>query len=197
MTPFAQLDARARWGRAVRIALPLGALALLSSVFLVAPRPAGEAPPIPAARAEAVSREQRLGRPDFAGVTEDGTRIAFQADSARPVAGHPGAFDASVVRMRADTAARGVDLAAPEGQMRDGRITVTGGVDVTTSDGWQVEAPRMVALLDRTELSADGPVRGDGPLGRIEAGAMTVTDELIDFTGGTRVIYEPRTTEDP
>ena len=197
MTPFAELDARARWGRALRIALPLLALALLSSVFLVAPRPEGDAPAIPFARAEAVSREQRLGRPDFAGVTADGTRLTLAAESARPLPDRPGAIGASVVSVRADTPARGIGLAAPEGEVRGGRIDVFGGVEMVTTDGWRLDAPRLVALLDETEITADGPVRGEGPLGRIEAGAMRATREALDFTGGTRVIYQPRTTEDP
>ena len=197
MTPFAELDARARWGRAMRIALPLLALALLSSVFLVAPRPAEDVPAIPFARAEAVSREQRLGRPDFAGVTADGTRLTLSADSARPVPGAPGAIAASTVRVRAEMPARAIDLTAPEGEVLAGRIAVSGGVDVTTSDGWHVTAPRMEALLDETVLTAAGPVDGRGPLGRIEAGAMRATRETLDFTGGARVIYEPSTTEDP
>ena len=197
MTPFAELDARARWGRAMRIALPLLALALLSSVFLVAPRPAEDVPAIPFARAEAVSREQRLGRPDFAGVTADGTRLTLSAEAARPVPGSPGAIAASAVRLRAEMPVRAFDLAAPEGGVRNGRIAVSGGVDVTTSDGWRVTAPRMEALLDQTLLTATGPVDGDGPLGRIRAGAMRATRETLDFTGGTRVIYQPRTTEDP
>ena len=197
MAPFAEIDARARWGRAVRIALPLLALALLSSVFLVASRPAGDAPAIPFARAEAVSREQRLGRPDFSGVTTDGTRIALAADSARPVSGRPGDITASAVVLRLDTPARGIDLTAPDGSVSDGRVEVSGGVEITTTDGWHVTAPRMDTRLDTTEITADGPVLGDGPIGRIEAGALHATAETLDFTGGTRVLYQPVTTEDP
>ena len=198
MTPFAELDARARWGRAARIALPLLALALLSSVFLVAPRPsADDVPAIPFARAEAVSREQRLGQPDFAGVTADGTRIALVAEAARPLPDRPGAISATEVTLRVDTPARGFDLAAPSASVADGRITATGGVEVRTTDGWRVRAPRMDALLDRTAVTAEGPVEGEGPLGHIEAGAMRATREALDFTGGTRVIYQPSRPEEP
>ena len=198
MTPFAELDARARWGRAARIGLPLVALGLLSSVFLVAPRPAAdELPAIPFARAEAVSREQRLGRPDFAGVTADGTRIALQAAAARPLPDRPGAIAAETVTLRVDTPARGFDLAAPAAAVADGRITATGGVDVLTTDGWRMRAPRMDALLDRTSVTAEGPVEGEGPLGRIEAGALRATRDTLDFTGGARVIYQPSRPEEP
>ena len=197
MTPFAELDARARWGRAIRIALPLAALALLSSVFLVASRPGREAAPQPRARAEAVLREQRLGRPDFAGVTSDGSRVALTAEAARPVPGRPGDLTADVVSMRLETPVRAIDLAAPSGALADGRVEVSGGVDVVTSDGWHVTAPRMDLVLDSTVLSADGPVTGDGPLGRIEAGALRATAERLDFTGGARVLYRPPEPEEP
>ncbi|KKK72711.1 hypothetical protein LCGC14_2901140, partial [marine sediment metagenome] len=71
----------------LKVALPLLALAILSTVFLVAER-RGTRNEIPYSRGEIdeILREQRIRNPNYAGVTKDGSAVAFSADSARPEA---------------------------------------------------------------------------------------------------------------
>jgi len=66
-----------------KVLLPLLALALLSTLFLVA-RTVDPAQKLPFADidVDAIAREQRIGAPKFNGVTKEGTAISLSADSA-------------------------------------------------------------------------------------------------------------------
>src|SRR6056297_333710 len=70
---------------ALKVILPLIALGLLSSVFLVATPPEqGEPVPFPDLTISQLAREQRLGAPAFSGVTDDGTRVTVAASRLWP-----------------------------------------------------------------------------------------------------------------
>jgi lipopolysaccharide export system protein LptC len=67
--------------------LPLLALAVLSTLFLLADR--GGPPPLPWSEAElgdALAREMRLGAPRYAAVTADGAALVVSAAQVRPAA---------------------------------------------------------------------------------------------------------------
>ncbi len=182
-------DGWSRFVSAAKLALPLAAVALLSSLFLVASRPgAGPAPP---PLATGTADAERVGAPRFAGVTDDGDAVALSASAARPDPDAPGILIAETVEALVDGGARKLALRAPLGRIGREEVTVSGGVRIGTSDGWDLAAPRVTAALGRTQVAADGPLSGVGPLGTVTAGALAMTADRLVLSGGVRVLYDP------
>lgn len=185
-----------------KVLLPLGALALLATLFLIARQIDPEAAiPFAEVDVERFAREARIGAPEFSGVTEDGTVVALTAEQARPDPAEPGRMTAE--RLSAEfevpdgsrvTAVAGQGAVDSPAQ----RIELLGGVEVTTSTGYRVQSDGLWAALDRTSLASTGPVEAEGPPGRIAAEAMEMTQDpenpatyVLVFKGGVRLVYEP------
>src|SRR5687768_1056659 len=71
--PFRRRSRVVAWAK---VLLPLGALGLLSTVFLLAREPLGVID-IPYAELEEIAREPRIDRPRLAGVAPDGTTVTL------------------------------------------------------------------------------------------------------------------------
>ncbi|WP_304615560.1 hypothetical protein [Paracoccus sp. (in: a-proteobacteria)] len=189
---------RTRIVRSLRVILPLAALAMLSTLFLFS-RGSETESRIPYAQvdAEAMARDPRLVAPEYAAVTEDGARISLTASAARPDRERAEAEALQLDWQRPDGLA--AMLVAPTGGLADGRIRLDGGVRMTTSTGWQMDAPRIDAATDRSEIAADDGIEAEAPFGRISAGRMRLEpgDEgatgaaVLNFSGGVRLIYQP------
>ncbi|MCC6007066.1 MAG: LPS export ABC transporter periplasmic protein LptC [Rhodobacteraceae bacterium] len=185
-----------------RIVLPLLALGLLSSLFLF-PRtgdPLRNEVFSPADRAEML-RDERIAQPRISLVAEDGTAIELRAEEARPLDAETGAFRAfglsGVVLGRGG---QRLELEAAEAMIEAGaeRAELGGGVVLHSETGHRLVTSGLSAALDRLELVSTGAVEVDGPEGRLSAGGMEVrlADEgrgaqLLVFTGGVKLIYEP------
>lgn len=178
-----------------KVLLPLAALVLLSTLFLVARGP-GDA--IPFARLDALAREPRLEAPRLAGVAPDGTALTLAADRLVPLAGRPDAF--AVLAPRLEAARGGATLGATAGRGEaDGpsqRLTLDGGVRVETSTGLRVDLPALAVDLRTGRMEAAGPVEARAPFGRISAGGLAVEAQdgasaaRVVFNGGVRLLYE-------
>ena len=191
--PGSRADAHTRLVGAAKLALPLGGLALLSSLFLLAGD--GEPPAAPlASEVRGIAREQRLSAPVHAGVTADGDAVEVSARLARPDPHDPRIMKAEAIRARVTRpgGAR-VDLAAPEGVIDTGAGTATlsGGLSLEGSGGIAVEAAAVTVYIDAGRVEATGPVRGQAPFGRIEAGTLTVEGDRAEFGSGVRLVYDP------
>lgn len=183
----------------LKIILPLLALAILSTLFLVA-RTVDPSDAIPFAQVDIEDRvrEPRLTLPTWAGVMDDGAALTVSADEARP-----NADQASAERLvaRLDLPDGGsADLVAATGSLDPAsrRLTVGGGVTLSTSTGYRIETAQMVAALDRTSLVADQAIVATGPVGRIDADSMTLTEKpdapgqyLLVFNGAVKLLYLP------
>lgn len=195
-------DTYARLVSWARIAFPLLALGLLSSLFLF---PRSEDPLrsdrfSPEDRAEML-REERMALPRVALVAEDGTAIDLRAEEARPLDAGSGAFSAlrlSGVLLGAE--GQRLELEAAEALLETGaeRAALSGGVVLRSETGHRLETAALDAALDRLELSSPGPVAVEGPEGELRAGAMRARlddagqgRQLLVFTGGVRLIYRP------
>lgn len=183
----------------VKVALPLIALALLSTLFLFSRTPNPEdALPFAEVDVEQLAREQRLSRPRFAGTLEDGREVTLVAEAAAPEPGNPNrihlaAVEALVVlgpddRLRVTAAEGDIDL---PGQS----VALTGGVVAATAAGLSLASERITVALDRMNLASPGPVTLRGRGVTVEAGAMDMTGPegaaFLSFTGGVRLLYEP------
>lgn len=194
---------RTRIVRWLRVVLPLIALAMLSTMFLFSRQPATE-PRIPYTEiaAEEMAREPRVIAPQYAGVTGDGAELSLSArEAAPPGADHPGAVgDLRLAWRRADGLA--ADLTAPDAGISDGVIALRGGVRMSTSSGWTLQAPQIEAATDRSRLSAADGVAAHAPFGEITASSMELVPRggdaadaggsaVLNFSGGVRLIYQP------
>lgn len=188
---------RTRIVRWLRVLLPLVALAILSTLFLLSKEP-GEDPSIPYADVDAADMvaDPRMTAPEYAGVTADGAAITLRADALRGDAEGQGSAEALRMTWRAE-GGLAADMTAPDASVDDGTIHLKGGVRMTTSSGWAVTTPAIDSATDRARIVAPGDVRAFAPFGELTAGAMELSrddangDHLLNFTNGVRLIYQP------
>ncbi len=182
----------------LRVLLPLAALAVLSTLFLLS-RHSDPARTLPYARveADAAARDPRIVAPTWAGVTEDGARVTLAAESAEP---DPEGGISAATALRLDwRAADGLSarLTAPTAAMEEAHITLGGGVALSTSSGWSLDAPTVTASTTRSAFTATGGIRATAPFGEVEAAEAVLepapdgAGHLLDFTGGVRLVYRP------
>lgn len=183
-----------------KIALPLMALALLSTLFLFS----GKVDPTTAVLyakvdVEALVREPRLTTPEYSGVTEDGAALTVRAKTAVP-ATQGGGAEASDVMAK---------LEAPDGLVADmtantarfdpaaGKIVLQDGVTLQTTTGYRMASQMLELATDRSSLISPGAVQAELPFGPLEAGAMELSRPALNapydlvFNGGVRLIYYP------
>lgn len=192
--------------RFARLVLPLGAVTLLSTIFLlpqtIDPERAIELAEIDVAE---ITREPRVGAARFAGVTQDETAVTIRART---------------VRSSGDLVQAGpmvLTLEEPEGTLRfpagriaqfqgnEGRIDqpagllhLQGGVRLETSDGYVLSMPELRSALGQTHVEGQGGVSGTAPSGEITSDSVELTriegrDDgyLLAFRGNVRLIYLP------
>lgn len=198
---MARVDRHTRLVGWLKVALPLTALAILSTLFLVARRIDPEAAlPYAEVDVEDLAREPRMTAPTYAGTTEDGAALTLSASEARPAAeGTPA--KAAGLRLELATPDGGqTELLAAEAVMDDAtrQVLLSGGVVLTTSSGYRLETAEVAAKLDRTGLESRAPVVATGPAGEIRAESMVLSQDnrtpgayVLVFKGGVRLVYQP------
>jgi lipopolysaccharide export system protein LptC len=197
----ARIDAHTRVVGWLKVALPLMALAILSTLFLVADRIYPEdALPYAEVDVEELAREPRMTAPAYAGTTSDGAALSLTAEEARPeTEGAPA--QALGLRLSLATPDGGLtELRAATATMDDAarQVVLSGGVTVTTDTGYRLETAEVAARLDRSGLESRGAVSAKGPAGDIQAGGMTLSQDnrtpgayLLVFNKGVRLVYLP------
>ena len=198
-------DRRTRLVTWLKVLLPLVALGLLSTLFLLA----RTTDPDLAIRYSDVdvselSKDQQVTGPAYAGITRDGATISVTASTVRPQDGDPRMLDAATVagrfELRSGTVA---DMTAPEAVIDTAGdlARFQGGVVILSSDGHQFETETLLASLAIADVRADTEVRARGPHGTLQAGAMRITQDdeggyVAVFTNGVRLVYTPAQTEE-
>ncbi|MBS8224971.1 LPS export ABC transporter periplasmic protein LptC [Vannielia litorea] len=187
-----------------KIVLPLAALAMLSTLFLVA-RTVDPTRSIPFADVDVneLAREQRISAPNYSGVTRDGSAISIAASTARPDPENEHRVSATDLRAKLETNDGGTyELSSLTGQIdtQEGQAVLGGGVIITTPTGYRVTSEEITTALERTELESAGPVKAEGPAGTLDAGSMRLApaDEtkpdsgyLLVFKNGVKLVYTP------
>lgn len=181
-----------------KITLPILALGLLSSLFLLADRPNPEDALIFAEVDIAeLARQQRLNQPRFAGTLPDGREILFQAEAAAPVPGELNRFDANQVSVRVELAPEDLvllDAGDAEVDLSDQSAILSGGVELRRSDGMTLITESLNFAFDELYAITEGAVTARGRGMQIEAGGLELSErngpQLLRFTGGVRVLYQ-------
>ena len=190
----------------LKIILPLGALALLSTLFLFARSPANQQQTIPIAQIEEIAKEQQITAPQFSGITDDGSVIAVQARNAKPDAGNPKVLLVDSLSLDMN-AADGTDLQITSGTSiidSDAQTARLEGLSrVITSSGYTMETNGISADLQTGEIVSDGQLAIQAPFGDLTAGKVRIsvsadgTGQQMVFTQGVRLLYTPQQQAQP
>ena len=193
-------DPHSRLVSVLKVALPLVALAMLSTLFLLSSRirPGDN---IPFAEGEVVERirGQQVTGPFFSGVTTGGDRISFSASDMITAA--EGATEARNVEARVDFRRSGsVTLVASDGRVDidDNRATLRGDVLIDSTSGYRMRTDELLASLSTIDMTSPGTVTGTGPAGDITAGRLEIVStgrgegvQLL-FSDGVKLVYDPK-----
>ena len=181
----------------LRVVLPLAALGLLSTLFLLSRDiDPSRALVYSEVDAEDLARDPRITAPRLSTVTPDGLAVTLSAETVRIAAGGRETTEAQGVttlitatdgvqsRLSADTAT--VDPSA-------GWMVLSGGVRMTDGRGHALTSQHLHITFETSTVESPGPVAGEGPLGRMTAGAMRLTLDpaTLHLSDGVRVVHQP------
>ena len=190
----------------MKIILPLLALGLLSTLFLIS-RNVDPTKNIPITNIDLEQRADDLGatNPSFAGMTNRGDRVSVRAEQAKPDARDPEQLLAESVEAQLQLVSGTViDITSNHAEMNQGDFTANlqGDVNVVTTNGYDLKTERLNARLDRLYAETPGPVQGSAPVGTLSAGRMVLdTDQKTGaahllFTDGVKLLYTPQRPEE-
>ncbi|MBT8409685.1 MAG: hypothetical protein KJN93_08680 [Alphaproteobacteria bacterium] len=184
----------------MKVFLPLLALAILSTLFLLAraPDPNGTLPFLANDGSE-FTGEQRLSEPSFVGMTSGGASLAFRADVVRPVKGDTAILQADNLRGVIESPGGGrVDVQSLSGAINiDQQIAMLeGDVRIETSTGYTIRTDGFSASLGDIYAETSGDIRAETPAGELAAGKMVlrVNDDgrhVLVFQDGVKLVYRP------
>lgn len=188
----------------LKILLPLAALALLSTMFLLSrPREPLQNAPFADAIGSGTA-DEKVTAPYYAGTTERGDMLTMTARTARPQDGGSIVADKLEARMQLSDGSE-IRLDAAEALLRDRehQAHLSGGVRIESSQGYVLTTEGLVSRLDKVAAESTGPVQGVGPLGNFEAGHLQILPADGDgavqllFSGGVKLVYQPPDNESP
>ena len=199
------MDGYSRLVAFFKVVLPLMALAILSTLFLLSRDRTPDAT-IPFADAEIKERlrDQQITGPFFSGATRDGDSISLAAEEVLTSGGRVGENRAEAISARIDThGGTRITLLADRGEisLEQDRSTLEGNVAVTTSTGFSLKSDRVNARLDLLDLHSPGPAVGTAPFGTVHAGSMRLSRRAdsdsahLVFTNRVKLVYRPRDIE--
>lgn len=187
----------------LKVLLPLAALALLSTVFLLS-RNIDAIGAIPFAETEIQERlrDEQITEPFFSGSTRGGDQITFSARSVRLGDGQSNRTeDLSVDIVLASGAS--VSLSSGEGSfdVQGARLTLQNNVIIATSNGYNLKSETLTTSFDDLSIVSPGPVTGESPIGTLHAGKLRLErlpeSETVhlNFTNGVKLVYLPQSLE--
>lgn len=187
----------------LKILLPLGALALLSTIFLYSRGPDAIATiPVLTGGADPSTSEQ-IGGPFYAGTTEGGQGLTLAARQARMTneAGSGVVADDLQAIIDVEDGNR-ITIDATVGELEEGdRLLLRNGVTLESTSGYTIRTDGMNAAIDRVAIESTAPVDADGPGLTLSAGKLSVeeagepADLQLLFTDGVRMVYTPQPDE--
>lgn len=184
----------------LKILLPLGALALLSTIFLYSRGPDPIATiPVLTGGADPTLTEQ-IGSPFYAGTTENGQGLTLAARQARFSDPNNSGLIADDLRAVIDIRdGNRIVIDATVGQMDEGdRLRLRDGVVLDSSSGYTVRTDGLDAEIDRVAIESTSDVEAVGPGLTLSAGKLrveenaTTQDIQLLFTDGVKLIYIPQ-----
>lgn len=184
----------------LKVLLPLAALALLSSLFLLSRTitPGQEVPFLD--DASEIPTSDSIAAPYYSGSTPEGHAVLITAETARPMEDDPEGFIAQKLDATFDLIdGSRLHVVADEAQVNepDDYLGLSGSVVITSSAGYVVRTEKLISSLHQIRAESPGAVNATSPMGVLDAGQFRVTqsDEnnnvQMVFTNGVKLIYEP------
>ena len=186
----------------LKIILPIAALALLSTLFLLS-RSVDPTTSIPFADVDLAerARDQGVTAPYLAGATLSGDLIAFSADRARPdPADETRAIAENIKAWLNLTSGTFLRFRADNGTLDEpsDRAHLHGDVHINSSIGYVIQTQALTSAMREIWAESEGQITGNGPPGTFSAGKMLLRadpdtqDVHLLFTNGVKLIYDPK-----
>ncbi|NHQ73094.1 LPS export ABC transporter periplasmic protein LptC [Roseovarius gahaiensis] len=190
----------------MKIILPLAALGLLSTLFLLS-RTVDPTRSVPVSQIDIEKRaaEQGASNPTFSGVTEEGDQVTVRARSAVPNTDDMSKVHAEQINATLELQSGSkFNITSQSAKVDSTAFTVQliGDVRIVSSTGFDLETEVLNARFDVLYTDTPGPVSGSGPPGNLQAGRMVLrNDDSTDaahllFTDGVKLIYQPQNPKD-
>lgn len=190
----------------MKILLPLLALGILSTLFLIS-ESFDPAETLPYASIDLQQRAQEQGATNatFAGVTRTGDEVVVSTTKAQPSRENPRIFNAEDVtarfRLPSGTA---IDITSEYADLnqKENSAALSGNVEFATTTGYTVRTQRLTARFDDLYAELPGDVSGQAPAGDITAGRMVLENRAdtgephLLFTDGVKLVYQPQDQKD-
>ena len=184
----------------VKITLPLLAVALLSSIFLLSSTPDPDAAlPYAEVDVDQITRQQVVSQPRFAGTLDNGQEIVLTADTVSSDIDQTEQFEAQVIDGRLDlslTEFMTVQAASARFDMAAQMATLTEDVVLQSSLGYRLQSETLVMALDVINMRSPTPIHVTGPGIDVTADTMEMAGPdgatILRFNGSVRVLYDPQ-----
>ena len=193
------MDQYSRMVSYLKVFLPLAALALLSTLFLISPGSDTEAViPFADREIEERLRGQQVTAPFFSGSTAQGDEIWVTAEMASASADQP--VIANALRAEIRMVAGGqITLTSDRGTVHPDQdlARFVGNVEITTTEGMVVTTEVLKTQLSAVHAESPGAIRAKGDLGELTAGHMEISSETVGgpvhllFTNDVKLVYAP------
>jgi lipopolysaccharide export system protein LptC len=195
----ARIERRSRTVRQAKVALAIGAILLIGTLFMFSRERAAVIDAEQAANMAVLGAGLKLDNPRFSGITEDGDPFVVTAEWALPDGATPDRVDLEKPVGELHLAdSRVVTVRAATGELFRGedRLNLNGDVVLETSDGYLARMPRVEVDLASKVVVSPSRMHAAGPRGSIEADRMrlvrgTAKDGTIRFEGNVRVNWRP------
>ncbi len=191
--------------RGLKVTLPLIALVLLSTMFLISRK---VDPTAAVALSDQAFRERignsQLSGPQYDGNTNTGKSMTVTAQSARPDPVVEGKTYGQVVNAQINLDSGEImTITADTGIVDEDQdlAVLSGNVHLITTDGYDFQTSQLTSLLSKVEGESAGRIYGFGPPGTLEAGKMFVTTDEANgkvqllFTQGVHLVYKSKKDE--
>ena len=195
------VDRYSRFVSIIKVALPLIALVLLSTVFLLS-RNADPISTIPFAESDLKQRlaDQVITGPVFAGLNATGDEMVVEAETLRAAGENEQEADHLQIDFQL---ANGTTVVLTS---QDGRVNILKreailekDVLFRTSKGTTFATEALIAQMEPLSVVSPGAISGRSPFGTLNAGSMRLETaaetgkRLLVFSNGVRVVYQPET----
>lgn len=185
----------------LKVALPLLALAIMSTLFLVS-RKINPEDAIPYADVDIEDRlrDPKMTGAGLSGMTPDGSAISVTAAEAKADSAGGGSLQQIIGSIRTlDGKVSELAAAAMRVDAANHVIQLTNGAEFHDSSGYTVSADVLSVATDRTFVESIGPVSVEGPLGQLTADHMIFSSNsgkagpyVLVFNGQVRLLYQPQ-----
>lgn len=198
------MDGYSRLVAWLKVLLPLMALLLLSTLFLLS-RNIDPMAALPFADTEIDERlsGQQITGPFFSGSTDGGDLVTVSAGTMSTRSGLKNeALDFSA-QIDLATGTR-ITLIADRGlfDLSSNESSLEGNVVITTSAGLRLTSDEVLADFNELAITSPGAVKGTAPFGTLDAGMMRLeqakgeTNAQLIFTNRVKLIYTPQIREE-